>query len=54
MLTAALSFIIFSGTWKRIVEEWAILSPIQRWAAICAGGAITGVLGAILAYRYFS
>jgi len=54
MLTAVLSFIIFSGTWKRIVEEWVLLSPIQRWAAICAGGAITGVLGAILAYRYFS
>ena len=54
MLTAYLSLIVFSGTWKRISEEWAILSPLQRWAAICAGGAITSVLGAILAYRYFS
>lgn len=54
MLTAVLSFIVFSGTWKRIVEEWAILSPLQRWAAICAGGAITGILIAILTWKFFS
>lgn len=54
MLTAVLSFIVFSGTWKRIVEEWVLLSPIQRWAAICVGSAITGTLGAIITWKFFS
>ena len=48
MLTAVLSFIVFSGTWKRIVEEWALLTPAQQWIAIAIGGMVTGSVGALI------
>lgn len=48
LLQSVLSLTVLTGTWKRIVEEWPLLTPAKRWIAIAIGGMVTGSVGALV------
>jgi len=48
LLQSFLSLAVLAGVWKRIVEEWPLLTAAQKWIAIAIGGMVTGIVGALL------
>lgn len=52
LIQGFLSVAVLTGTWKRIADEWALLTTAQRWGAIAIGGMVTGGVGALL-WRLF-
>lgn len=48
LLQSVLSLTVLAGVWKRIVEEWPLLTTAQRWIAIAIGGMVTGSVAALI------